>query len=200
MMEGKRDGMFSVGWKVAAGSLPEFVIAGDFNGDGSLDFAVADYGSNIISVALNNGSGSFPVTHTYTVGSATSSIAVGDFNRDGKADLAVTNFNDNNISVLLGNGNGTFQNAVNYAVGVSPTSVIAGDFDGAGFPDLAVANSEPFSFNPGTVSILLGDGAGNFQAPQNFTVGLQPYSLVAADFNGDSIIHFTVPNQYTEVN
>ncbi len=195
IMAGNGDGTFSLGSNVAAGSLPEFMIAGDFNGDGALDFAVADYGSNIITVALNNGSGSFPVTHTYTVGSTPSSIAVGDFNRDGKVDLALANFNDNNISVLRGNGDGTFQNAVTYAVGVNPTSVISGDFDGDGYPDLAVANSDPFSFNPGTVSILLGDGAGNFQAPQNFTVGLQPYSLVAADFNGDSIIDFAVANE-----
>src|SRR5579859_3087775 len=199
IMAGNGDGTFSIGSSVAAGSLPEFVIAGDFNGDGALDFAVADYGSNIITVALNNGSGSFPVTHTYTVGSSSSSapnsIAVGDFNGDGKADLAIANFNDNNISVLLGNGNGTFQNAVNYPVGVSPTSVISGDFDGDGFADLAVANSDPFSFNPGTVGILLGDGAGNFQAQQTFTVGLQPFSLVAADFNGDSILDFAVANE-----
>jgi len=199
IMAGNGDGTFSIGTSVAAGSFPEFVIAGDFNGDGALDFAVADYGSNIITVALNNGSGSFPVTHTYTVGSsstsAPSSITVGDFNHDGKVDMAVANFNDNTVSVLRGNGDGTFQNAVNYAVGVNPTSVITADFDGDGYLDLAVANSDPFSFNPGTVGILLGDGAGNFQAPLNFTVGLQPYSLVAADFNGDSILDFAVANE-----
>jgi hypothetical protein len=199
IMAGNGDGTFSIGPSVAAGSFPEFVIAGDFNGDGALDFAVADYGSNIITVAINNGSGSFPVTHTYAVGSsstsAPSSIAVGDFNRDGKLDLAVANFNDNKVSVLLGNGDGTFQNAVNYAVGVSPTSVIAADFYGDGYADLAVANSDPFSFNPGSVSILLGNGAGSFQAPMNFTVGLQPYSLVAADFNGDNIMDFAVANE-----
>src|SRR2546430_16023161 len=101
-MAGKGDGTFSSGWTTPVGGLPEFVIAGDFNGDGALDFAVADIGSYIITVALNNGSGSFPVTHTYTLGSAPSSIAVGDFNRDGNADLADANLHGNNISRLLG--------------------------------------------------------------------------------------------------
>jgi hypothetical protein len=199
IMGGNGDGTFSSGWSTPVGGFPEFVIAGDFNGDGALDFAVADNSSNIITVALNSGSGSFPNDashiHVYTVGNAPSSIAVGDFNDDGKADLAVANFNDNTVSVLRGNGNGTFQSAVNYPVGVNPTSVIAADFDGDGHPDLAVANSDPFSFNPGTVGILLGDGAGNFQGQQTFGVGLQPFSLVAADFNGDAILDFAVANE-----
>src|SRR5581483_10097589 len=36
---------------------------------------------------------------------------------------------------------------------------------------------------------------GNFQGQQTFTVGLQPFSLVAADFNGDSITDFAVANE-----
>ena len=32
---------------------------GDFNGDGKLDLAVANYGSNTVSVLLGNGDGTF---------------------------------------------------------------------------------------------------------------------------------------------
>ena len=35
---------------------------GDFNGDGKLDLAVANYGSNTVSVLLGNGNGTFQTT------------------------------------------------------------------------------------------------------------------------------------------
>ncbi|MGH9697027.1 MAG: FG-GAP-like repeat-containing protein, partial [Bryobacteraceae bacterium] len=47
--------------------------------------------------------------------------------------------------------------------------------------DLAVTNR--FSNN---VSILSGDGAGNFSGPVNFPTGAAPWPLSAGDFNGDS--------------
>ena len=39
----------------AAGSYPAAVAVGDFNGDGRPDAAAADYGSNAVSVLLNDG-------------------------------------------------------------------------------------------------------------------------------------------------
>ena len=50
-----------------------------------------------------------------------------------------------------------------------PVSVAVGDFNGDGKQDLAVAN-----YGSNNVSILLGDGAGNFSAPTNFAVGANP--------------------------
>jgi hypothetical protein len=45
---------------VNAGSRPDTVVAGDFNGDGISDLAVANAGSNNLSVLLGNGDGSRP--------------------------------------------------------------------------------------------------------------------------------------------
>ena len=44
------------------------------------------------------------------------------------------------------------------------------------------------------VSILLGDGTGNFSAPTNFTVGGGPYSVAVGDFNGDGKQDLAVAN------
>ena len=73
-------------------------------------------------------------------------------------------------SVLLGNGDGTFQprrtsyadaRAVDNGKGyASDCDLVAGDFTGDGHLDLAVANG-----GAGTVSVLLGNGDGTFQAP-----------------------------------
>ena len=92
---------------------------GDFNGDGKLDLATANYASNNISVLLANGSGNFRAAVNYGAGSGPDPIAVADLNDDGTLDMVVGNSNSNNVSVLLGNGNGTFKPAANYA-GLEP--------------------------------------------------------------------------------
>ena len=44
-------------------------MTGDFNGDGRTDLAVANYGSNDVSILLGNGDGTFQPQVTYAVGS-----------------------------------------------------------------------------------------------------------------------------------
>ena len=99
---------------------PTAIVAGDFNGDGRTDLAVANYGSNDVSVLLGNGDGTFQPQVTYAVGSGPVALVAGDFTGDGRTDLAVANSGDNDVSVLLGNGDGTFQPQVTYAVGYRP--------------------------------------------------------------------------------
>lgn len=64
--------------------------------------------------------------------------------------------------------------------------MVAGDFNGDGRLDLAVTNSG--------VSVLLGNGDGTFQTPQNYTVGMTPISIVAGDFNRDGELDLAVAN------
>ena len=63
------------------------------------DLAVANQGSNTVSILLGAGNGTFGSKIDWTTGSAPESVAVGDFNRDGKPDLAVANLGDNTVSV-----------------------------------------------------------------------------------------------------
>src|SRR5207237_7709294 len=91
---------------VARGTCPCAVAVGDFNVDGHLDLAVADYLSDNVSVLLGNGDGTFYPTQS--VGAAgPASVAVGDFNGDGVQDLAVAECDTASVSVLFGNGDGT---------------------------------------------------------------------------------------------
>src|SRR5712664_1006489 len=119
-----------------------------------------------------------------------SGIAVGDFNGDGKLDLAVVNFGDWNIYVLLGNGDGTFQVArsVYFASGGGfPWYVVAADFNGDGKLDLAVSN-----YGDNSLSVLLGNGDGTFQAPLTTPVGTNPAQVTVGDFNGDGKLDLAV--------
>ena len=87
----------TVNW--AVGDAPESVAVADFNNDGRADLAVANHGSDNVSVLLGNGSGGFTAPLNVTVGDGPVSVAVGDFNGDGRPDLAVANRDSDNVSV-----------------------------------------------------------------------------------------------------
>jgi hypothetical protein len=93
---------------------------------------------------------------------------------------------------LLGNGDGTFRAAQSYAVGTRPVFVAVGDFNGDGVLDLAVANSAYGGSVASSVSVLLGQGDGTFQAAENYIAGSNPASVAAGDFNSDGILDLAI--------
>src|SRR5262245_40094946 len=188
------DGTFQPPVSYGGLSGPSSVAVGDFNGDGKRDLAVANTGTTNVSVLLGNGNGTFQAPLNYGAGETSQSVAVGDFNVDGKLDLAVANRVSANVSVLLGNGNGTFQDPVSYDVGTDPLFVAVGDFNGDGKPDLAVANSALFDETQPSVSILLNNGNGTFQAAVNYGAGMSPRSIAVGDFNSDGKLDLAVAN------
>jgi hypothetical protein len=164
------------------GTDPTSLAAGDFNGDGNLDLAVANSDAGTVNMVLGAGTGHFshPVSTSYAPGPNISALAAGDFNHDGKLDLVTANQGNRSVSVLLGNGDGTLQTAVSYAVGSSPDSVAVGDFNGDGKLDLVTANQ-----GTNDVSVLLGNGDGTFQPAVSHAVGVDPTSVAVGDFNDD---------------
>jgi len=112
-------------------------------------------------------------------------IANGDFNGDGIPDLVVANYNDNTISVFLGTSLASYAPGVSYAVGSEPVAIAVGDFNSDGKQDLAVVNNncptKPCAAT-GSVSVLLGNGDGTFQAQITTNVGNAPTSVAVAQF------------------
>jgi hypothetical protein len=53
VLAGRGDGTFHPGQDFGAGAAPEKAVLADFNGDGRLDIAVANYFSATVSVLLN---------------------------------------------------------------------------------------------------------------------------------------------------
>jgi len=197
ILQGDGKGNFTVGSVVASGfSFPGPLAVADFNRDGNIDLAIANETSppNNIAILLGNGNGTFGVPVTASAGNHPVSLAVGNFG--GYPGLAVANELDGTVTVLEGNGaaNGaafTLTTVITVPVisplpvGAAmpyPISVAVADLNGDGLPDLVTANQ-----GTNNISVLLDNPLGTFTPASSspITVGSQPVSVVAADFNGD---------------
>src|SRR5438093_13606309 len=70
------------GEKFEAGTAPNSVAIGDFNGDGRPDLAVTNYDG--VSVLLGHGDGTFGAQARVAAGSHTDYVSVGALNVDGR--------------------------------------------------------------------------------------------------------------------
>ena len=80
-------------------------------------------------------------------------------------------------------------------VGTTPFQLAEGDFNADGKLDLAVSN-----FGSNTVSVLLGNGDGTFQAQRTFPTLTRPFGIALGDLNGDGIPDMVVGNDSTGLN
>jgi hypothetical protein len=84
---------------------------------------------------------------------------------------------------------------ISYSAGIGPVSVAVADFNRDGIPDLAVANWGGVNQGlQGTITILLGNSDGTFQAAVSYPTGLNSISVALGDFNGDGIPDLAVAN------
>jgi hypothetical protein len=77
------------------------VTTGDFDEDGHTDLAVANLGSDDVSIFLGVGDGTLASAVNYAAGNGPRSVTTGDFDEDGHTDLAVAIENSNGVSILL---------------------------------------------------------------------------------------------------
>ena len=164
---------------------PTVVTAGDFNGDGLVDLAIANTDYNTVSIRLNNGNGTFSNKMDTPAGSQPYAMTSADFNGDNKADLVVVNRSSHTISFLADG----IAAKVDYATGSYPVSVTYADVNGDGKLDLVVANE-----GSGNVSVLTNQGYGTFATKVDYAVGSAPRSVITADINSDGRADLVVAN------
>lgn len=198
------------GGPTVCGAIANVSNSGPFTADYTAPATVPP-GGNVTVVATsitdNTESASCVVTigaidftaQNYPAGTTPYGVVVADFNGDGRPDIAVADYgnpstgDNGGISILLGNGDGTFQAAILINAGKNPNAIAVGDFNNDGHEDLIVSNfgNRAFGGN-GSVSVLLGNGDGTFQAPLPLSAGSEPFPLAVGDFNGDGKLDFAV--------
>ena len=134
----------------------EAVALADLNGDGFIDAAVANGGSNnrISKVWFNDGSGNFSDSGQDLGTDWSLNVAIGDVNGDGHPDLVFGKLSGN-VQLWLNNGSGVFSSGQTFADG---QSVALGDLDGDDDLDLVIGKLAAAGSNP----VWENDGAGNF--------------------------------------
>ncbi|MGD0131931.1 MAG: VCBS repeat-containing protein [Bryobacteraceae bacterium] len=189
---GNGDGTFQPGTFYGAGPSDYealYIVTGDFNGDGILDFASLT--NSGVWLYTGQGGGVFnpgtliPVTDP----DGNYQIAASDLNRDGKLDLVLSN--NAGLSVLLGNGNGTFQAPTVVQVPYDSVAFTLGDFNGDGKVDLFAS-----SYYSNNGYLFLGNGDGTFQRTRKVNLNSTTPTVVAADINGDGFLDIVTSAGY----
>jgi hypothetical protein len=172
-------------------SLPDSIVSGDFNGDDHDDLAVADVGTDDVTVFFGNGNGTFQAPQTIWTGPGAYilSLVAGDFRNNGITDLALAShgLSGDSVQVFMGNSQGPLAPLAPIVLGLNadPVSIAAGDFTGNGLLDLVTADSNGSGTDD--YSIFLQNPDGTFQGPAPLALGGLGGStaVTTGDFTGD---------------
>jgi hypothetical protein len=186
---GNGDGTFGKSTFVSTAGAEGEMAAGDFNGDGKLDFVTVGGNPNgagwIITTFLGNGDGTFRNAATLLFADSAADMGrvfAADFNKDGKLDLLVYDTGNgywttgSYVWEFLGNGDGTFQAGKQLFSGFQPMTM--GNVNGDSLLDIV------------RYDFMWPDGTTETQGPAKFTTYLgQPSAGFAqsssyAPYNG----------------
>lgn len=173
---------FSTNTTFSAGEQSNGLQVADFNGDGNLDFVVAQSGTtDQLSIFLGDGQGGAQLSQTLATPSDSTGIDLGDINEDGIVDLLYAE--DGLAGFALGRGDGFFDEIVSFGLSVSSArQAQAKDVDGDGINELLVSDRDT-----GEVLIFKNDGQENFNLMTSFVVsGTNLVDLEFVDLDNDS--------------
>ena len=190
-----------------AGDNDFAITASDFNHDNNIDLAVASFknkgetGSQVL-IYLGDGTGNFSSGQEFLINPQASDLAVADMNNDGNMDLDVSGAGSENEtglfnSVYLGDGLGNFalQQTLDLGAGAIRGLIALADFNEDGNTDVAVPLSAAEGALADAVLTFFGDGAGHISPGPTVTVGQEPHSALAGDFNRDGHADLAVSNR-----
>ncbi len=175
--------------KTILGVSPRDFIIFDFNADGKLDIAFADYYYNAISFLYGKDVMEFDGPTSYPVPSP-SAIAAADFDNDGLTDIVVTSEGSNAL-YFLKQIEGKFEKKSQIQTGSRPVNIAVADFNHDNILDIVVVNK-----NSNNISLYRGKleaSSYSWQSPTTYSVGgMSPSYASIADFNSDGYLDIAV--------
>lgn len=178
---------------------PVAVLAGDFDGDGQTDLAVASTATNSVRVFRPNGNAPSGWAQNSYGSPSPWALACGDFNEDGHSDLIATNLLHDSLTLYLAatlpnpvTGPFVSQSTIALPAGSShPADIDVGDVNVDGHLDAVVVNRLSQ-----TVVVLLGNGLGQFPTRTVLPQPTYPAAVAIGDFTGDGHPDLFVTNTH----
>lgn len=195
MFLGDGQGRFSLFDTYEVRGGPAAVQLADVTGDGVPDVVYPGSRIDRLAVLPGNGDGTFQAEEGFIAGDEPVSVVTADFDLDNRPDVVTANASADTLTVLLGNGDGTFQPRRQVVSGRRPVAVATGDFNGDGRPDLVSVNRLGAGLSVGTLTVLLGNGAGGFLSVGEYAVGRDPVAVAVADINRDGALDLVAANR-----
>ncbi|CAF4153809.1 unnamed protein product [Rotaria magnacalcarata] len=176
-------------------SSPQFPIAGDFNKDGQLDLAIANYGTTNVGILYGYNNGTFGNLYTYvtSIGSHPTNVQVGDFNNDQQLDIIVVDEVSNNVGIFFGYNDGTFTSIslISLSKGSVTYSVAVVDFNNDYCLDFTIA-----VYGDNTIGVFLANGSMPFGGQTLLFVdkGSHRSSVAISHFSNDNYFAIAITN------
>ncbi|MBL8696506.1 MAG: VCBS repeat-containing protein [Planctomycetes bacterium] len=158
---------------------PQFVSAGDVDGNGRTDLVVVSI-INDLQVFRSDGGSSFLSATAIATGTSPSRVALCDLDQDGFEDALVAAASSSSVNRFFGNGDGSLTIASTVSGGGLCRDIVAADFNGDHKIDFATANG-----STNTSTVALGVGGGAFGSIATFAMGADTRSVIAGDWNLD---------------
>lgn len=160
-----------------SGSGAGTVAIGNLDSDptGQNDYAVANTGTENITVQLFSGGGYSSTAYNAPAGLG--SITTGLVNQDPYLDIV--GLSGTGVFVMEGDPAFGFRTPLTFPAGQAPARVTGGDYNGDGLYDIFVLNSQ------NVASLLLARPQGGFFPPVTYEMGLGPVDFVSVDFDRD---------------
>ncbi len=137
---------------VATPVSPEHMIAGDFDGDGNADLAVAKSGDDTVYVLPGIGHAQFGAARSIALAGTVTALAAGDVNRpDGRPEILVGVANGRSAQILVVSGVTAAGAAAPLSIDIpgNARDIAVGDVTGTRFADVIAATTAGVVLVPG---------------------------------------------------